>query len=117
MPNISDRRGGGDFLIKVGRDVRRVQNLGRAKSARKPNARAKSAQKPNDRASFQKLQSPKIWNFVKNCQKPNARAKFSSQNLMTGQKLTPEIPNARARTSVPTFIRDPVSDLPAFLYK
>ena len=36
---------------------------------------------------------------------------------MTGQKLTPEIPNARARTSVPTFIRDPVSDLPAFLYK
>ena len=36
---------------------------------------------------------------------------------MTGQKLTPEIPNARARTSVPTFIRDPVSDLSAFLYK
>ena len=36
---------------------------------------------------------------------------------MPGQKLTPEIPNARARTSVPTFIRDPVSDLPAFLCK
>ena len=48
-------KGVGDFLIKVGRDVRRVQNLGRAKSARKPNAQAKSAQNPNDRASFQKL--------------------------------------------------------------
>ena len=34
---------------------------------------------------------------------------FSSQNLMPGQKLTPEIPNARARTSVPTYIRDPLS--------
>ena len=44
--------------------------------------------------------------FVKNCQKPNARAKFTSQNLMPGQKLTPEIPNVRAGTSVPTFIRE-----------
>ena len=25
---------------------------------------------------------------------------------MPGQKLTPKIPNARARTSVPTFIRE-----------
>ena len=28
------------------------------------------------------------------------------KNLMPGQKLTPEIPNAWARTSVPTFIRE-----------
>ena len=33
------------------------------------------------------------------------------RNLMPGQKLTPEIPNARARTSVPTFIRK----LPTFV--
>ena len=44
--------------------------------------------------------------LVKNSQKPNARAKFTSQNLMPGQKLTPEIPNVRARTSLPTFIRE-----------
>ena len=63
---------GGDSLIKVGMDVRRVQNLGGEKFSKKP----------------------------------NARAKFTSQNLMPGQKLTPEIPNARARTSVPTVIRE-----------
>ena len=28
------------------------------------------------------------------------------KNLMPGQKLTPEILNAQARTSVPTFIRE-----------
>ena len=84
--------------------------------------RQKSAPKPNDGASFHELKSAKIGIFqqvghfftllsniahylVKNCQNPDARAKFTSQNLMTGQKLTPKIPNAQARTSVPTFIR------------
>ena len=85
----------------------------------------KSAQKPNDWASFHdfQLQSAKLENFqqvshflhsfikyytflVKNCQKPDAWAIFTSQNLMPRQKLTPEIPNAWARTSVPTFIRE-----------
>ena len=84
--------------------------------------RQKSAPKPNDGASFHELKSAKIGIFqqvghfftllsniahylVKNCQNPDARAKFTSQNLMPGQKLTPKIPNAQARTSVPTFIR------------
>ena len=41
------------------------------------------------------------------CQKlPNAWAKFTSQDLMPGHELTPEIPNARARTFVPTLIRE-----------
>ena len=83
----------------------------------------KSAQKPNDWASFHDFWSAKLENFqqvghfltllsnithffVKNCQKPNAWAKFTSQNLMPGQKLTPEIPNAQACTSIPTFIRE-----------
>ena len=44
--------------------------------------------------------------FVNNCLKPNARAKLTSQNLMPRQKLILEKPNARARTSVPTFIRE-----------
>ena len=45
--------------------------------------------------------------FVKNRQlNPYARAKFTSQNLMPRQKLTPEIPSARAHTSVPTFLRE-----------
>ena len=44
--------------------------------------------------------------FVNNWEKPNALAKFTSQNLMPGQTLTPEIPNARARTPVPTFISE-----------
>ena len=44
--------------------------------------------------------------FIKNCQKPNAWAKFTSQNVMPGQKLTPKIPNARAHTSIPTFITE-----------
>ena len=80
-----------------------------------------SVQKPNDWASFHDFWSAKLENFqqvghfltllsnithflVKNCQKPNAWAKFTSQNLMPGQKLTPEIPNAQACTSIPTFI-------------
>ena len=45
--------GGGDSLIKVGMDVRRVQNIGRAQFPQKnlmPGQ--KSAQKPNDEASF-----------------------------------------------------------------
>ena len=82
----------------------------------------KGAQKPNDRASFDELYIAKIgifWQvghffhsyqilhiFVKNCQKRNAREKFTSQNLMPGQKLTPEIPNARVCLSVPIFIRE-----------
>ena len=50
------RGGEGDFLIKVGTDVRRVQNLGRAKfSPKNPMPRQKNAQKPNDRASFHEL--------------------------------------------------------------
>ena len=74
-----------------------------------------NAPKPNDAASFGIFQqvghcftlSSNIAHFfVKNCQKPNARAKFNSQNLMPGQKLTPKIPNAQDRTSVPTFIRE-----------
>ena len=44
--------------------------------------------------------------FCQKLPKINARAKFISQDLMPGQKLTPEIPNAQARTSVPTFIRE-----------
>ena len=32
--------------------------------------------------------------------------KFTSQNLMPGQKLIPEMNNALAHTSVPTFIRE-----------
>ena len=49
-------RGGGDALTKVGTDVRRVQNLGRAKLPPKNlMPRQKSAQKPNDRASFHEL--------------------------------------------------------------
>ena len=44
--------------------------------------------------------------FVKSCQKANARAKFTSQNLMTGQKLPPETHDARSRISVPIFIRE-----------
>ena len=44
--------------------------------------------------------------LLKNCEKHNARAKFTFQNLMLGQKLTPKIPNALARTSVSTFIRE-----------
>ena len=82
-----------------------------------PMSGQKSAQKPNDRTSFHELKCAKIGNFqqvghfyqilhffVKNYQKPYARAKFTSQNLMPGQKLTPEIPNAQACTSVRTFI-------------
>ena len=50
-------RGGGNSLTKgVSMDVRRVQNLGRAKFPQKnlmPGQ--KSAQKPNDRASFHEL--------------------------------------------------------------
>ena len=40
--HISNRGGGGggDSLINVGTDVRRVQNLGRAKFPKTPNARA-----------------------------------------------------------------------------
>ena len=106
--------------------MRRVQNLGQAKFLQKPNAQAKSAQKPNDWASFHDFQSAKIENFqevghfftllhifCQKLKKPNARAKFTSQNLMPWQKLTPEIPNARARTFVPTFIRE--SPLPSFV--
>ena len=37
--------GGGDSLIKIGTDVRRVQNLGKAKFPKKPNARAKKEPK------------------------------------------------------------------------
>ena len=83
----------------------------------------KSAQKPNDWASSHELRVRKLEFFIKLrslfslvyqllhifCQKlpkPNARAKFTSLNLMPGQKLTPKIPNARARTSVPTFVRE-----------
>ena len=33
--------------------------------------------------------------FVKNRQKSNAQAKFTSENLMPGQKLTAEKPNAQ----------------------
>ena len=33
--------------------------------------------------------------FVKNYQKIDAQVKFTSQNLMSRQKLTPEIPNAQ----------------------
>ena len=48
--------GGGDSLIKVRKNVRRVQNLGRAENlSKKPNTRAKSAHKPNDRESFREL--------------------------------------------------------------
>ena len=43
--------------------------------------------------------------FGQKLSKPNVWAKFTSQNLMPEQKLTPTKPNARARTSVPTFIR------------
>ena len=46
---------GGDFLIKVGTDVRRVKTLAGHNFPPKPNARAKNAQKPNDRASFHEL--------------------------------------------------------------
>ena len=51
------KRGGGgeegDSLIKVGTDVRRVQNQGRAKFLKKKLMPGqKSAQKPNDRGSF-----------------------------------------------------------------
>ena len=49
---ISPISGGGDSLIKVGTDVRRVQNLGRAKYPEKTMPGQHSAQKPNDRASF-----------------------------------------------------------------
>ena len=48
--------GGGNSLIKVGTDVRLVQNLGRPKFLQKnlmPGQ--KSAQKPNDRAIFHEL--------------------------------------------------------------
>ena len=45
--------GGGDSLIKVGTDVRRVQNLGRAKFLQKTLMLGQQgAQKPNDRACF-----------------------------------------------------------------
>ena len=45
--------GGCDSLIKVGTDVRRVQNLGQAKFPKKTKCPGKkSAQKPNDWASF-----------------------------------------------------------------
>ena len=37
--------GGGDSLIKVGTDVRRVQNLGRNNFPKKPNAWAKKCPK------------------------------------------------------------------------
>ena len=47
--------GGGDFLIKVGRDVRRVQNLGWTKFSQKTQCPGKNAQKPNDRAGFHEL--------------------------------------------------------------
>ena len=96
--------GGKDSLIKVDTDVRRVQNLGRAKFPQKNlMPRQKSAQKPNDWEGFHELQSAKIGNFqqvghifhsfneyytfffIKNCQKPNAREKFTSQNLMPGK--------------------------------
>ena len=56
--------GGGDSLIKVGTDVRRVQNLGWAKFPKKnlmPGQ--KSAQKPNDWASFHDFQSAKLKTF------------------------------------------------------
>ena len=46
------RGGGATPVIKVGTDVRQVQNLGRAKFLKKPNAGQKSAQKPNDQQVF-----------------------------------------------------------------
>ena len=49
--------GGGDSLIKVGTDVRRVLNLGRAKFPLPPK------KKNNDLASFHELQSAKIGHF------------------------------------------------------
>ena len=68
--------GGCDFLIKVGRDVMRVQNLGQTKFPKNLMQGQKSAQKPNDQASFREFQIAKIRHFVKNCQTPNARAKI-----------------------------------------
>ena len=80
---------GGDSLIKIGTDVRRVQNLSWKQFPPKSNAWAKSAQEPNDWASFHDFWSAKLENFqqvgyffhsfikyytflVKSCQKPDA---------------------------------------------
>ena len=82
MPNISDRRGGGgggDFLIKVGTDVRRVQNLGRAKSARKPNARQKVPKNPMTGQVFKNFRVPEFEILSK-----------IAKSLMPGQNLAPK---------------------------
>ena len=117
MQWLCARGGGGDSLIKVGTDVRRVQNLGRAQFLqKKPDAQAKKC--PASRSLFHSFIKYYTF-FVKNCQKPNARTKFISQNLMPGQKLTPEIPNGRARTSVSAFIREsppPPTSLPLLIF-
>ena len=87
--------GGRNTLIKVGMDVRRVQNLGRAKFPPKnlmPGQ--KNAQKPNDRASFYDFKSAKIENFQQVSRFFHSFIKYCTfflpkiaKNLMPGQNL------------------------------
>ena len=107
--------GGGDFLTKVGTDVRQVQNLGRAKfpknlmPGQKVPKNLMSGQKvPKNLMLGQKV--PK--NLMTGQVFENVRVpKFEIlskivKHLMLGLKLTPEIPDAHAHTSVPTLIME-----------
>ena len=87
---------------------------------KEPNAWANNCQKSNDQASFHYFQSAKIEifqqvdHFFHSYQilhiflsTINAWAKFTSQDLMPGHKLTPEISNVWTHTSVPALITPP----------
>ena len=74
--------------------------------------RQKGAQKPNDWASFHEPQSAKIEIFQLVGHLFHSFIKCYTflpkivKNLMPGQTLTPEKPNAWAHTSIPIFIRE-----------